>query len=183
MDKSYRHFVSRFQKDKVRSHSKILVRGKTVNNLIPEHPNVCPFDCKKSPDVQVSHFLTRHHADKSIGLFSCQGCPHLLFKAPIVPTRSLPPHSAETMTIVPTHCKAPFIEPIVDAVKVETKITRILDRRTSKRITLPKKWIPNIDSQNVSMHLIKGTETGRSFILIDFSLNNLEEKKQKSCWR
>lgn len=46
-----------------------------------------------------------------------------------------------------------------------------LSARASKRITLPKKWIPKIDTQNVSMHLIKEDATNRSYIIIDLSSN------------
>jgi hypothetical protein len=141
MEDSYRRLVVRLREDRKTSWSKILIEGKTVHNPIPEHPDVCPFDCKKSPKVQVTHFLTRHHTDKSIGLFSCEGCPHLLFKTSIIPTDSLPLHSAETKTRVPTHSKMPPIEPIEDAVKVETKTTRILDTRPTDQTPMSDDYI------------------------------------------
>lgn len=97
MQNSYRHLV-KLREEITMFQSRILVKGKVVPNKIPENPDVCPLDCKKNPNLRLKRDLrfiepqrtlvTRHHADKNLGLFSCDGCPHLLFKSLIVPTSS-----------------------------------------------------------------------------------------------
>jgi hypothetical protein len=93
MQNSYRHLVVDLRVERTTSQSRILVKGKVVPNKIPENPDVCPLDCKKKRDLRLKRdlrfiepqrtLLTRH---QNIGLFYCDGCPHLLFKSLIVPT-------------------------------------------------------------------------------------------------
>ena len=80
-------------------HPRIIIeKGKTVHNPIPAHPDVCAFKCKQRPDVRVTHLITRHHSDKSVGLFYCEGCPPIIFKCSIVPTHSTRSPSTEAPT-------------------------------------------------------------------------------------
>jgi hypothetical protein len=136
MQNSYRHLVVELRGERT-SQSRILVKGKVVPNKIPENPDVCPLNCKKTFEPW-KMFLTRHHADKRIGLFYCYGCPHLLFKSLIVPTHeaiddaqlhenvkieyvednSIVPHSTEAPLIVPIHSMTPVsAEPPMENIK------------------------------------------------------------------
>jgi hypothetical protein len=147
MQTPYQRLVVNLREEITASQSRILVRGKVVPNKIPENPDVCPFDCKKKRGLQKRDLrfiepqrtlLTRHHADNRIGLFSCDGCPHLLFKSLIVPTHealddtqlhenvkieyvednSIVPHSTESPLIVPIHSMAPVSsEPPMESIK------------------------------------------------------------------
>lgn len=151
MHKSYHRLIVQLRKRETTTSSQILVQGKTVHNPIPMHPDVCPINCRKSPTVQIAHLLTRHHADESIGLFDCEGCDHILFKAPIVPTNSMEP---------------PSIEATCGLIKVvDSKSVRVIARESSKRVTLPKEWIGKIEMGNLNMHLLKAR--GWSYILIE----------------
>lgn len=173
MQKSYRRLVVRLREDGATSR-KILVKGKSVHNPIPDHPDVCPFQCRKDPDVQVSHFLTRHHVEKNLALFSCEGCSHILFKALIIPTDSIAPHVSDipspSMTpdsIETTSESKTSLEDRLGFTKLHSTSITVLDRQASKRITIPKKWIPNIELTTLNTHLIKDDATGRSYMLIE----------------
>jgi hypothetical protein len=95
MQNSYRHLVIELREERA-AESRILLKGKTVPNKIPENPDICPLDCKKTIKPH-RMLLTRHHTDKRLGLFYCDGCPHLIFKSLIVP-RSKAPVSTEPLT-------------------------------------------------------------------------------------
>lgn len=127
MQTPYRRLIVNLREEITASQSRILVKGKVVPNKIPENPDVCPFDCKKKRDRRFIEpqrtLLTRHHADKRIGLFCCDGCPPLLFKSLIIPIHEAPNnmdlhenvkiehavdnsimlYSTETPSIVPIH--------------------------------------------------------------------------------
>lgn len=179
MRNSYRRLVIELRNHNATSPSRILVKGKTVHNPLPAHPDVCPLDCKKDIEVQRTSFLTRHHADRGIGLFFCEGCPHLLFKASIVPTTSMKKASIEEgsrkASTNPTGSVASSvsIRGIAGFTRVDSKRTRVMKRSVSKRITIPKRWIRDTDLSMVNTHLIREDATGHSYILIELPSDSM----------
>jgi hypothetical protein len=123
MQNSYRRLVVDLREERTTSQSRILVKGKVVPNKIPENPDVCPLDCKKDIEPQRA-LLTRHHADKNLGLFYCDGCPHLLFKSLIVSRLSKAPVSSEPLMESIKEKIAPLI---AMTMTVDNKETRILN--------------------------------------------------------
>jgi hypothetical protein len=143
MQNSYRHLVIELRETISQSStfSCFLIKGHPVPNKIPENPDVCPLECRKKRDLRLKRdlrfiepqtvLLTRHHADKRIGLFYCDGCPHLLFKSLIVSRLSKAPVSSEPPMESIKEKIAPLITTTMTA---DNKETRILEHEAPRSL-------------------------------------------------
>jgi hypothetical protein len=148
MQTPYRPLVVELRDERTTSQSRILVKGKVVPNKIPEDPDVCPLGCKKNIGPQRA-LLTRHHADKRIGLFYCDGCPHLLFKSLIVPTLSKAPISSDPRMESIKKKIAPLITTTMAA---DIKETRILEHEGPSQTAMNEDFKLLTERMNKILH-------------------------------
>jgi hypothetical protein len=160
MQNPYLHLVIELREERT-AQSRILVKGKVVPNKIPENPDVCPLDCKKNIEPQRA-LLTRHHADKRIGLFSCSGCPHLLFKSLIVPTPSraqklsmhLSEESASDQSHIPIEIPSTEkIAPLITtSMAVDNKETRVFEHEGPSPTAMNEDFVLLTKTMNKHLH-------------------------------